>query len=347
MSTSPLRLWLSILVLIPGLSYIQGCGKSPEPEALLESSSLFAYVPADTPFVYGNVKPAPQAFVDKMFRIYGDMGQMYMATFEQARKNYSLYLRQAREEGRQSGDAVPADEPVSPFDDDGLGRLADAVVAEFDGRMTPEGLRELGFRTDGTAVIYGLGLLPVARFELADAAKVNALIRRIETRSGMQGDWQRFGNVDYLRVGDERAAIVLGTVGEQMVTALLPSALEEEYLPRVFGDQRPERSLLDSGIHAELIKTHGFTGYGEGYVDFRRIARILTGRDEGEAADLLAALEVDTPRPSPACVQLLDSLTAGSPRHGHGCLPARRAGHWRAIGAGDRPGNRSAAAGPE
>ena len=290
----PLGLSLGLLMLLPG------CDRTPEPKPVVAPSSLFAHVPADTAYVYGNLDPAPQAFIDKMFQIYGDMGQMYLAAFEQARQNYSMYTEEANQAARAAGEEIPDDPLAEMIGDDGLGRLVDAIAAEFDGRMSPEGLRELGFRTDGTSVIYGLGLLPVARFELADAAKVDALLRRIEQRSGLQGDWRSFGEREYLRIGDDKAGVLLGTAGDQMVVALLPASMETAYLPRLFGDRRPAASLVESGVLAELIETHGFTGYGAGFVDFQRIAAMLTGRAEGEAAEVLAALAVETPRPSPA-----------------------------------------------
>lgn len=301
--------------LILGLMLVQGCDQTPEPETLVAPSSLFAHVPADTPYVYGSLEPAPRAFIDKMFQIYGDMGQMYLAAFEQARRNYSTYARKAN---GAAGEEVPADPLAQVIDEDALGRLVDAVAAEFDGKMSPEGLLELGFRTDGTGVIYGLGPLPVARFELADAARVEALLRRIEQRSGLHGDWRSFGGREYLRIGDEVAGILLGTVGEQMVVALLPSSIETAYLPRLFGDQRPEASLVESGVLAEMIKTHDFTGYGAGFVDLERIASMLTGRAKGETAEVLAALSLDMPQPSAACTRLIDSLTAGAPRMAFG-----------------------------
>lgn len=303
-----------VLAVVASLLFFQGCDRAPEPEALIDSSSLFDHVPADTPYVYGSVRRPPEAFVEKMFQIYGDMRELYKVSFDQARRDYANLREQAREAARQAGREPPPDPFGAAIDDAGLERLIAAVTAEFDGKMTPEGLRELGFRSDATGVMYGLGVLPVARVELSDAAKVDALIRRIERNSGLTGDWRRHGEVEYLRIGDARVALVLGTVGEQLVVALVPAKLEERYLPHLFGDQRPANSLADSGTHAELIETYGFTGFGEGYLDLRGIARLLSGRAEGEAAEALAALETELPSPSPNCARLIDTLAAGSPR---------------------------------
>jgi hypothetical protein len=59
--------------------------------------------------------------------------------------------------------------------------LARAVIGELKGRLSADGLAELGFDIDGRFAIYGIGLLPALRLQLADPAALRAAIERVQT----------------------------------------------------------------------------------------------------------------------------------------------------------------------
>ena len=274
---------------------VTGCSQEPEVPV---SAALLQHVPADTPYVFVTSQHLPDELRAKL-------GDHYA---EQLAIQRSALLRM-----REQIEATQEAEPIMA----GAGRIfdvIDAVLAEFEGRTTAAEIRELGIEPVTRSVIYGLGLLPVIRVEIADADKLNSMLDRVEQRVGMSAARENLNGQDYRRFDLGEVDAVLSVTGSYAIAGLLPDALFERDLPMLLGQTHPATSLVNTGDIEALVERHGFSGYGEGFIKLDTLLEIAQGKAEGRNAEQMQVLSAE-PMPIPAgCVGLSESLVAGMPR---------------------------------
>jgi hypothetical protein len=274
------------------------CGKKPQPAGLLD------HVPADTPYVFAASEPLPEPLYGRLMAL--SEGQML-----QALQDYKEMVARMEERHSQQGGDVP---PLPPVNDTVM-RVMDALAAELQGKFNAAGMGELGFKRDADSVIYGISLFPVLRTEISDPAKVEALFGRVEKRSGSVAPRLAHQGRSLRRIPlGERLVLIIDMQDKHLVAGLLPTADEQQLLPVLLGEERPEASLAASGKLAKLQKRYDYQGYGEGYLDFQALARVLTGQGGGAYDTAWQHLMTDMPHPSPACQGLINKLVAGVPR---------------------------------
>ncbi len=276
-----------------GLIACSDSGDKKGQKAAVEAAaefSLLDQVPADAPYVIVGSRPMPLGLSEKMTKAAAtdiDNGEL--------RK----MLAAVREEDDVSEDLV---------------KLGDVVLSEFEGKMNAEGFKSMGLSINGRRLLYGLGILPVIWLEIEDPVKVEALLSRIEKKSGMKAEKLTSGEMNYRRfvLGDDLIA-VLGVNKKWVVFAMLPAKSEKELLPLAFGETRPDKSLQDTGSFKKFIEKHKFLGYGDGYIDLVRLAEMALGESEGVNAQVLRALGT-TPRDmSPACRNFMKTTVQSVP----------------------------------
>src|SRR5690606_25262810 len=84
-----------------------------------------------------------------------------------------------------------------------------AIVEELAAMVTPEGIPEAGIDRDSQVAIYGVGLLPVLRVTLSDAAKFEAAVKRVEERAGKAMSPGSIDGHAYRYAGGEKAKVIL------------------------------------------------------------------------------------------------------------------------------------------
>ncbi len=118
-------------------------------------------MPADTPYVFANVEPMPQAVVDE----YADMmKQMWPSMFG----TYSRLLDEARD---------LTDEQR---------KVARAILDEVKALAEKGSGADAGFTSAAHFATYGVGLIPVVRWELADPQKLRDTVARVEGKAGSE-----------------------------------------------------------------------------------------------------------------------------------------------------------------
>lgn len=272
-----------------------GDGKDKQEQAAQEAvaeSALLAYAPADTPYVFTNSRPFPRVLAEKILaNANGDL--------EQADKE----LQQVIAEG----------EFDKPEEKQTL-VLFQAILAELQGKMSADGLASLGLRIDGKSLIYGMGVLPVARTEIGDRQKVEDFVARVEQRSGMTAAQQKLGEQSYRRFDMAELVGIMAVTDEYLIAALLPAKAETDLLPLVLGDQLPSPSLAESDTFMQLIEDNGYLGFGDGYIDLVRFVEIALGESQGVNALIFSALDGVPAELSPACNKMVKSLVQSVPR---------------------------------
>lgn len=241
-----------ILVVLSMLLAVACTDKSPV-ESLLPERGLLSWVPADTPYVFANTRPFPSEAMDTMLN--------------DANRSLELY-RKMLNKAREDAQTMSADDA----------RIFDVMVAfidELDGRLSREGLTELGFNLDGLSVIYGDPLLPTGRSQISDERKFWSFVERMEQRLGTSASRGQYENLTYFRMDMGPLLFIMGTENDELLWALIPAEREPERLPKLFGDDRPADSLADSGEFADVQTLHDFPGYGAGYFDLLRLSKAL------------------------------------------------------------------------
>ncbi|WP_109124586.1 hypothetical protein [Dyella sp. C11] len=222
-----------------------------------DKDAPLAFVPADTPYVLANLD-----VLDDDTR---------KALLAQADTQLPSELTQLRS---------TADEMAEKDPD--LSRLLKAVIAELDGKTIESFAQNAGLNIKGRSVVYGLGLSPVARFELTDPKAFDAFVGRLESAYGKKFDTATVGGVTYRKhvAADSGVQIVMAEVGKQAVAAILPLDAPEATLRLAFGLDRPEKNLQDDGRLDKLAKAKDYQPWAIGQVDLvRALPLAASGKD--------------------------------------------------------------------
>ncbi|MEX1826375.1 hypothetical protein [Luteibacter sp. CQ10] len=223
-----------------------------------DKDAPLAFVPADTPYVFANLDKLDDGVYDAMMiqadaELPGQVAQM----------------KSLAQDLDTKGNADGA-------------RLLRAVAAEFDGKKAEAAIDAMGLDVKSGTAVYGVGLSPVVRISLADTAKWEAFVGRLETAYGKKLETADAGGQAYRHVAlsDSGIQVVIATVGKQAVAALLPADAAQPAIRQALGVDRPEKSLQDDGRLADLAKEKDYKNYAVGQVDLTRLLPLVaTGKD--------------------------------------------------------------------
>ena len=267
-----MRLKQIIIVGCLGLLLILfGCSEKDKETVTKDTGTdIFSYVPADSPYVMGNIKSVPQPYLVKMI----DLWQKILPQQAEMMKS------------QQPSADSKAEKTALNF--------VQALFEELGAIKTPEDIEsQWGLPTKGTSVFYGLGLMPVLRVEHLDRAKVEQLLNRLEEKSGEKMSTAELNGQSYRLFEikeDIHLKIVLAVTENHLVSGLIPGnpAESDTFLPLILGTSKPASAMSQSGFKAKL-SGYQYPGYGDGYIDIEKIAAILRGEGEGlQAASLKA-----------------------------------------------------------
>jgi len=106
----------------------------------------------------------------------------------------------------------------------------------------------------------------------------------------------------------------MAVVGEDLVAALVPEPAAASLLPLVLGDEKPKRSLADSGALESVAAQYGLPGYALGYLDSVAFVRALADDPQGIGKALLGLLGQAPPDMTGPCNGELSALAEQIPR---------------------------------
>jgi hypothetical protein len=280
-----------------GLVLALACGKTragrstPGPAWSDEaaSSALLAAVPADTPYFIGNLRAVPDDF------------WKWLRTF-----------------------LVPMGAAISPLFASGEADVSPELRKELGSLFTPEGLERAGIGGQLRLALYGIGLWPALRLDLADPDAFRRFVARLEELVGRRLPTAQLGGQTYWRVSDDKALLAMAVVGRHLVVGVTATRLADDVLPVLLGQRLPARTLAQRQLLAQLMREHHYLPNGIGFIDFDHIARMLL-RPTGELERGLAAL-LGTLQAGPACAREIEALVARAPRlvFGYSELSANR-----------------------
>jgi hypothetical protein len=172
--------------------------------------------------------------------------------------------------------------------------------AELGGEWTPERWEALGFLASPRFAIYGVGIYPVLRMEIASGDKVVAMLGRIAAREGATlAPAQTRGGYRYWRF-DKDLSIVLAIGDHELVLAGGPPAHVDASLDEILGVKAPVASLADGKHVASVLDRHHLGRHFVAIVETRLLIQ--------------AGIALSNVAPSRECRDRLDALSAQVPR---------------------------------
>ncbi|MEP7097714.1 MAG: hypothetical protein ABI748_08635 [Dokdonella sp.] len=259
---------------------IAGCGKKQD------SMTPLGFAPAETAFVIANIDSAPEAFTARWSQQMKDVWPLITRIYE------PLITEVAKK-------------------DSATAQVLHAVLDEVSQRDTPEKWREIGFSTTAHGAIYGVGLVPVVRIELADPDAFRAMIARVEQKGGAKLGTARIGDQDVWTFGQAPAQGLLAIERNHLVLTVVPTQADEALKRRVLGLDRPQKSLADSGALVDFNKQRGYLPYGSGWIDTRRVVALYN--DDPAIAAFAQAFGSAPPKLDMACRSEFEALAAQAP----------------------------------
>lgn len=257
---------------------LAACGKKKtESVEKAARSALLDYVPADTPYVYAALAPAPDAVADKMEKLSD-------GALPAVRAQLDLLVEGLREEGEPDNEQ------------------AIKVIEVFAKRLTPDIAKTFGMSRKDTAVFYGNGLLPVARVTLTDPARFDAELDAIAAEIGAERVQTEIGGstFDNIAIG-EAATMLVGQQDGMVVVAIAPAGLDEAAIAELVGASKPAESIAAGGALTALADKYGYVPQGMGFIDIEAIAGVFLDGPSGLDAKLLAATGGKLPEFSDVC----------------------------------------------
>lgn len=270
-----------------------GCGD----EAKTASGPL-AFVPADTPYVFGNLEP-----------MSAELTQAWLGMLRELPRLYVLQLKQIRAALEREGDADPV-----------LLGAIDGLQAEIDGKSFEQIMQGFGYSMQTRIAFYGLDLLPVARVELADPAAMRAAIARIEAKAGQALPTASVGELSYWKLAPKDAELmgVMAIIDNQLVLSVAPSAADDALLKQIFGLTPPASSILDSNALGKLNAQYGYSPNGSGYIDLQRIWQLIAQPTTPLQSAFMQTFEFTPPALDEPCKQEMAALAKAWPRSSFG-----------------------------
>ncbi len=272
---------------------LTACGKdeaeNQQAAVVSGQNSLLALVPADTPYLGGNLAPVPDAIIDS-----------YLTRFEPALVSLQAELNKARTDLESNPDEL-ANDPAQ--------RVIHALLQEMDGKLNRAGLESLGFDLSAVQVIYGIGAFPVARGSLSDAGALRATVQRVLNNADIEAPELEFQGQAYWRIvpdmhnndvydddsnavdtdSDDEAklAIYVAILSDHLALGLLPIAAESTVLPAFLALEKPANSVAAARLK-EINQRFSYTPYGTGVLDLQKFVDELLNPDS-LAGQLLAS----------------------------------------------------------
>ncbi|MBL0215972.1 MAG: hypothetical protein IPQ07_19090 [Myxococcales bacterium] len=280
-----------LIVLTQGCGSPAGTGVRSKPTAAQGASlpAMLGFVPADAPYVIASLDPLERSEVAKVVEV---LGGAFVGALESS---------------------AQSDTTTASF-------LA-AIRAELGGPWTPERHEALGFSATPRFVLYGLGLMPVLRIELANATAALATIERVAVRMKVTlPPMETRGAARFWRTG-KKGDLVVAIAGGELVIAAGPRKSLDGVLDLALGLRKPTDSMADGARLVTAMKRHGLGSHLIGSVDLRRVI------------DELVASSAPM---SPACRGKVEALATQLPRvtlgHRRGTENAITAGLFLELG---------------
>jgi hypothetical protein len=298
MQMKPTRLTAIALL---ALTALLSCSKEDSQSAASSTgNTLLSYVPSASPYLAGNLEPAPDEVIDSFLH----KAQPVLQTLQT-----ELTRTRARLES-------------TPGEGGSASRLLLALLQEVDGKLSRAGLEGLGLDLRSYRVLYAVGVFPVMRVSLSNPATLKATVQRILDNAGIVAPENSFQGQNYWRLPADDSSVEAGTFSPALYVAILqdhlmlgivPRSAESDLLPALLGLEKPAISDARSRLSA-VAKQYGFTPYFTGLLDLQMLADEVLQPDSLLARTIGASGAASLAQLSTECRNELRSIIGHTPR---------------------------------
>ena len=285
MINTPIRILAATLLLA-----VAGCGD--DADKLSDEDGLLRYVPADAPYAFAKLEPLPGDLVERLEPATTHILDSYRAVLQDV-------VRQSATADSEEGAKV---------------RQLLGAVDELLQLFTPAGLEEAGIGNESQFALYGNGLLPVMRIEVASGEAFDAAVARIESKAGHTMSVATVDGSPYRYVDVDRIKLILGVFEDNAVLSVIPASFDDEQLKRVLGLTLPEQNIVEAGTLAAIGEQYGFLPQMIGYFSGAMLADAFLEQPTGVNADLFALTGFDPASVDAACRDEIRAMVAAAPR---------------------------------
>ena len=293
------KLSLAVSVALLSAGMLTGCSDDKELTAAATQQEapknnvapMLQYIPADSPY--------------------------FMATRESMPEQEAFdFYRRMQPQGSLESNLDELRRTLPEIDDDVQHSLVTLLIAmgeELDSVETLDDAHALGLKMGPQAALYGLGILPVLRFELHDEDAFRETLQRILAKADLNPSTATTNGTDYWVLTPEGPVnAILAIIDQQLLLSLVPQDASDELLAQVLGSTPPDSSIGDTSALAELEQRHGFTPYGAGQINASRLLSELSTPTHPGTQALMDAVEAEQLDLS-ACQADIDRLTSRFP----------------------------------
>jgi len=229
-----------------------------------DKDAPLAFVPADTPYVVANLDV-----------LDNDTRQAILAQVDAEMPAQVAQMK-------AQADQIAVNDPD-------MAKYLRTVASEFDGKTSEQLLQETGVDPKGYMALYGVGLSPVLRMQLADANAFNGFVTKLQNDYGKKFDAVTIGTQNYQRyvAPASHLQFVIAVVGKQAVLAVLPEDASQPLLRQALGLDRPSKSLQDTDRLSDLAKSKDYAKWAVGEIDFTRLLPLAIGGQDPLAQALM------------------------------------------------------------
>ncbi|MEM7278971.1 MAG: hypothetical protein AAF385_12670 [Pseudomonadota bacterium] len=259
-----------------------GCGKKDAEEVTqtalksTQASAILEYVPADTPYFAGKLEPVSDKVMKKLQPMTEDVIKIY---------------------GKILTDVVS--QAAKKDDDDA--EKANAFMDVLGEELKDGNLDGFGIDLNARVALYGQGLLPVLRMDLADSDKFEAAIARLEKESGESMDVAEIDGQSYRSIGNDEANFLLAVFDGQFVATMAPANASPELLKQVLGISKPAKNLGDTDKLTNLSSKYGYLPQSIGFLDTLELVETFVTEPNGVNKELFATGKYDSSELSDVC----------------------------------------------
>lgn len=293
------KLSLAVAVALLSAGMLTGCSDDKEPTAAATQQEtpknnvapMLQYIPADSPY--------------------------FMATRESMPEQEAFdFYRRMQPQGSLESNLDELRRTLPEIDDDVQHSLVTLLIAmgeELDSVETLDDAHALGLKMGPQAALYGLGILPVLRFELHDEDAFRETLQRILTKADLNPSTATTNGTDYWVLTPEGPVnVILAIIDQQLLLSLVPQDASDELLAQVLGNTPPDSNISDTSALTELEQRHGFTPYGAGQINASRLLSELSTPTHPGTQALMDAVEAEQLDLS-ACQADIDRITSRFP----------------------------------
>ncbi|MEO8552794.1 MAG: hypothetical protein ABI678_22605 [Kofleriaceae bacterium] len=272
----------SFLIVVAAVAACSHSGSSTTPpRGSWAGPELLANVPAETPYLFAVMEPPAEAIHAKMMGNSDLMVLPALAKAEQVPLDQRLALSPPRRAMLGILDAMRGTDPRKWWEN-------------------------LGLKSNGRTLIYGLGIWPVIRVEVGDPAKLRAIITdAIKTLAMPEIEQKQLGATPYWVASKYGMTAILSVTDHDVAAALVPTTAIAKAVPLVLGTEHVGKSMRDAGDIAALSTRYHLTSTMLAYIDTHRIVDALERKDDFATTSVFAV---------PACHADFERMADALPR---------------------------------